>query len=245
MWPTSCQVRAKTQVELAVERARIAVPLGGDGPRRRRGPGRTSTRSAACSALLANPPARRTSSSRRRPAEAPGTARCARPSSRAGFAWRENRPGSSSSVSSASWNLSTVQSRSETIISSSMSERTSSRATPMRTKAAVPYGIPLAQEPVDLVADAQVGAVVAEQRDAVGDPVLADAAGRCARASTGASRRIRARPPRPARRGRPRSCETAFWYPARKSPSLLPKCWKTEPLAIESSVAMSSMRDAW
>src|SRR6185295_15392594 len=54
------------------------------------------------------------------------------------FPWREKRPGSSSSVSSASWKRSTVHSIMETIISSSMSERTSPRSTPIRTKAAVP-----------------------------------------------------------------------------------------------------------
>jgi len=51
---------------------------------------------------------------------------------------REKRPGSSSSVSWASWKRSTVQSSIDTIIAGSMSERTSPRSTPRRTNSAVP-----------------------------------------------------------------------------------------------------------
>ena len=165
-------------VLLEREHPRIAVPGRGDRRRERKVLLEIEVRDRQARLLLRGPgPCGRRRrggrAARSRCGGARGTGRCAPRSSRAGCPGARRGPGSSSSVRSASWKRSTVHSIIETIISSSMSLRISPRSTPIRTNAAVPYGSWSRRNRLISCRRLQVRAVVAEQRDAVGDPVLA------------------------------------------------------------------------
>src|SRR6202167_1516728 len=91
-----------------------------------------------------------------------------------------NRPGSSSSVTIASWQRSIIQSIMDTIIRMSMSVGTSPRSMPNWTNSCVPYGCSRSRNSAlcgrswRLAPELQAGAVVSEQGHPVREPVVVD-----------------------------------------------------------------------
>ena len=138
-------------------------------PTERRSGRRLTSSRTACRSRSAGPPR----TARRAPSGAP-----------AASATGGTDPGSSSSVTSASWSEPASQSTIDTIISRSMSSRTSPRSMPNSTNSSVPYGSSLTRNRLMSRLSPRSVAVVADEGHAIGDPVLVDRGAPCARANT-------------------------------------------------------------
>ena len=180
---------------------------------------------------------------RSRPPEPARTRRSAARSAR-DHGRRRKKPGKSSSARSASWKRSIVHSRIEATSSGSTSRAQLAARQALLHEGHRPVGVLAGQVAVDLAAQGEVAAVVADEGEPIRDEVLAQQVLACAPASSAGWRRSRARAPPRARPG----SAAATPPPAGRRPGTGPPCCRSagrpSPWRSAARRAMSSTRAA-